>query len=73
MRFSEGEIVFQTRSKATNVAEINKNNCIRRNVKSPWPSIEGQSALGTFVATFPDVDSEAWCGEAIIVSICALR
>ena len=34
--------------------------------RHPRSSSEGQSDLGTFVAPFPDMDSEAGRGEAII-------
>ena len=63
MRFSGGEMVFhrlEIRSKATNVAEINR--------KSIRGSVKGQSDMWTFVVLFPDGDSKAGRGEAIILN-----
>ena len=57
MMFCGGEMVFhrlEIRSKAINVAEIN-----RKIIKGVKSSAEGQSDLGTFVVPSPDGDMKS--------------
>ena len=68
MRFNGGEIVFhilEIRSKATNVAEINRK-VLKKVSRHPRSSAEGQSNLKTFLVSSQDGDSEAGRDVAII-------
>ena len=71
MKFSGGEMVFYSlkiRSKATNVAEINRK-VLEEVSRHPRSSAEGQSNLVTCVVPSLDGDCKAGRSEAIIKKI----
>ena len=58
---------LEIRSKAMNIAEINRKKMLEKVLRHPKSSAEEQSKLGTFVVPSTDGDSEVGRGEAILI------